>query len=274
MSRIRTVKPEFWEHPKVTRVSRDARLLFLGLLNEADDEGKLRFSAKKLAGVLFGSDEDVGAEQINAWTCELERERLVARYEAEGAPLLIVCGFTEHQKVSHPSPSRLPDPPDDFASASGVLPEADVKAPETLRPDMEQGTGNREGIKEQGVELALVSPPATGDPVVVIFEAWQEATGHHKAVLDPKRRAAIVKARKHYSDEDLIDACRGVHLSPHNRGENERNTPYDDIALVLRDAEHVERFRDLARGQSNAPPRLPQGAEMVRRAVARAGGNP
>lgn len=63
MARIRTIKPEFWQHPKVMRVSRDARLLFLGLLNEVDDEGRMRWSAKRVAGVVFPGDEDVPVNQ-------------------------------------------------------------------------------------------------------------------------------------------------------------------------------------------------------------------
>lgn len=243
MARIRTVKPEFWEHPKVTRVTRDARLLFLGLLNEADDEGKLRYSAKKLAGVLFGADDDVGAPDVDRWTEELEREGLVLTYEVDGAPLLIVLGFTEHQRVSHPSPSRLPNP----RESSGNIREDDGNPRETLRPEgnREQGKGN------PSVELTL-----DPDPVQAIFQAWQGFTGHHKAVLDKKRRRVIENARKHYPDDELIDACRGVMLSPHNTGQNERGMRYDDIGLVLRDAEHVERFRDLARAVPVVPPSI------------------
>lgn len=120
------------------------------------------------------------------------------------------------------------------------------------------------------VELALVSPPATAcDPVAAVFLAWQHATGHHKAILDTKRKRCIAKALKHYPLEDCIDACRGVVLSPHHRGENDTRTVYDDIELVLRDSAHIEKFRDLARGDSGpAPPKLPQNAESIRRAVA------
>lgn len=245
MARIRTVKPEFWQHPKVTRVTRDARLLFLGLLNEADDAGRLRYGAKRLAGVLFGEDDDVGPVEVDRWTAELEREHLVQRYEVDGAPLLLVIGFTEHQKVNHPSPSRLPEP---SCSPPVALPEDRAEVQETLSPEGNREQGMEQG-KEQGSALALVSPSAPSpDPVIAIFQSWQEATGHHKAILDKKRKTRIVNARKHYPDEDLIDACRGVMLSPHNQGAT-NGQRYDDIALVLSDSAHIERFRDLYRGE-------------------------
>lgn len=110
MSRIRTIKPDFWQHPKVTSVSRDARLYFLGLLNEADDAGRLRYSGKRLSGVIFPDDDDVSGAEVDAWTCELAKAGLVLRYTVEDAPLLLVIGFTEHQKINRPSPSKLPAP--------------------------------------------------------------------------------------------------------------------------------------------------------------------
>lgn len=139
MARIRTVKPEFWQHPKVCRVSRDARLLFLGLLNEADDEGKLRYSAKRLAGVVFPLDDDVSSAKLDRWTSELERESLVHRYSVDGADLLMIVGFAEHQKINRPTRSRLPNPGEGLTEPSvsphGALTEGSLG---------EQGTGNRE----------------------------------------------------------------------------------------------------------------------------------
>lgn len=121
---------------------------------------------------------------------------------------------------------------------------------------------------EPSVELALVSPPAT-DPVDVVFDAWQQATGHHKAILDKKRRAAITKALGHYPVEDLVAACRGVMLFSHNRGET-NGTRYDDLTLVLRDSEHVERFRDrYLGGEPRAAPRMPAGTDMSAQWLAR-----
>jgi hypothetical protein len=163
MARIRTVKPEFWGHPKVVSVSRDARLLFLGLLNEVDDFGRMRYSAKKVAGVVFPEDNDVTAKKVAQWVAELEEafagdvEGLVLRYEVAGAPLLAVLGFTEHQKVSHPTPSKLPEPPEVNARNSGA-------APESFCPDL--GTGNR----EQGT--GNMSPPrATRAERDALFDA-------------------------------------------------------------------------------------------------------
>jgi hypothetical protein len=111
MARIRTVKPEFWGDPKTARVSRDARLLFLGLLNESDDEGRQLGSPRKILGVVFPNDEDVSTDDIHRWLGELETVELVHRYRVDDIAYLLIHGFCTHQKVQHPSKSRLPAPP-------------------------------------------------------------------------------------------------------------------------------------------------------------------
>ena len=146
MARIRTVKPEFWGHWKTARVSRDARLLFLGLLNEADDEGRLLGSPKAVAGAVFPNDDDVTPKHVERWVDELESVCLAHRYEVEGIRYIVLPGFTEHQKVSHPTPSRLPCPSgslrDPFANSSG-------DSPEDVAPDLGSGSRNSRAFEEK-----------------------------------------------------------------------------------------------------------------------------
>jgi hypothetical protein len=40
MARIRTLKPTVWLSPQIMNLSHGARLLFIGLITQADDEGR------------------------------------------------------------------------------------------------------------------------------------------------------------------------------------------------------------------------------------------
>ncbi len=91
-----------------------------------------------------------------------------------------------------------------------------------------------------------------------VFDAWQtartELTGHPSAVvLTDSRRRLITRRLKEWPELDLIDATQGWLRSPHHRGENDRHTVYGDLELVLRDAAHIERFRDLHRNEAARP---------------------
>ncbi len=39
MARIRTIKPKFWDDTKLSKISRDARLTYIGMWNFSDDLG-------------------------------------------------------------------------------------------------------------------------------------------------------------------------------------------------------------------------------------------
>lgn len=249
MARIRTIKPEFWQHPKTASVDRDARLLFLGLLNEADDEGRMRYSAKRLAGVLFPFDDDVTPKLLDKWVTQLERVGLIERYEVENASYLGVCGFTEHQRINRPTVSALPVKP------HGALTE-DARG-EVEREQGKEGEGNREVVVSPSAQPLAREPNgvATG-AVETVFDAWKLSTHRNGSTnLSPKRRRLIAQALRDYSLADVLDAVRGWSKSPFHAGQNEQHKVYNDLELVLRDAQHVEQFRDLERGlrQPEAP---------------------
>ena len=85
------------------------------------------------------------------------------------------------------------------------------------------------------------------DEVEHIFDRWKMTMGHPRARLDPKRAKAIRGMLAcGYTVEDLELAVFGCSISPFHQGQNDRATKFDDIALICRDAEHVDRFIALA----------------------------
>jgi len=92
------------------------------------------------------------------------------------------------------------------------------------------------------------APPDRADVVVkadvrAVFDHWREVLKHPQAKLDEKRIKAIASAlRLGYSVDQLRTAIDGCSRTPHNMGQNDRNTVYDDLGLILRDADHIDRF--------------------------------
>jgi len=79
--------------------------------------------------------------------------------------------------------------------------------------------------------------------ITEIFMYWQNVTNHPKAKLDKKRRNKIKDALKlGYEVDDLRKAIDGCANTPFNMGQNDRNQKYDDLGLILRDADHIDRF--------------------------------
>lgn len=144
MARIRSIKPEFWTDEKVVELSAFARLLFIGIWNFCDDEGRMTYSPKRMKMQIFPSD-DVDCAALAA---EIQRQGMVRIYTVDGVEYLQVTQFDRHQKIDKRSASKLPKSP--VISESPRIPPS--------HPD------GREGIKEgNGREVKAYVPGDAGD---------------------------------------------------------------------------------------------------------------
>lgn len=121
MARIRTIKPEFWTSEQVMELSRDARLLFIGLLNFCDDAGIHPAKPKTLKAEVFPAD-DLTSESVRRLIDECIEIGLVDEYEIDGERFWIVTGW-HHQKIDQPT-YKYPNP-------DGSVPEGAAKRRQT-----------------------------------------------------------------------------------------------------------------------------------------------
>lgn len=145
--RIRTIKPAFWTSQDVATLPDDThRLLFVGLWNYVDDEGRGADDPRLIKAALFPLNDAIRPADIDAMLWRLPS---VLRYEAGDRDYLAISTWEEHQKISHPKPSVIPPPEqgEPRRRRHGTLLEASRLEVEGNR---EQGSG-REG---NGVEAA------------------------------------------------------------------------------------------------------------------------
>jgi len=128
MARIRSIKPEFWDDRKLAkRASRDARLLYIGLWNLADEWGRVNGDPQWLKGQLFPYDDDIDAGGVAKLLEELKDPALgaVIAYEKSGDPYLFLPKLSRHQRLEPAKvPSRLPAPPGSHADESAPDPDS------------------------------------------------------------------------------------------------------------------------------------------------------
>src|SRR5690606_34378958 len=96
-----------------------ARLMFIGMLNFADDNGNLAASAKKLKMQIFPAD-NIDCQPL---LDELITHGVVIEYSVSGDKFLNIKGFKKHQIINRPSKSAIPEPAftEDSVSSHGVL---------------------------------------------------------------------------------------------------------------------------------------------------------
>ena len=103
-----------------------------------------------------------------------------------------------------------------------------------------EGEGEREGEqRESRVEKHTV------DCVINIFDYWANVMGKTNSTrLTDKRKSKIKQRLKNYTVDDIKKAIDGCAKSAHHMGGNDQGTVYDDLTLICRSDDDLERFRD------------------------------
>lgn len=98
--------------PQVMNLSHGARLLFIGLITQADDEGRGTADARRLKAAVFGGD-DVESSSVRRWLDEVSSQSLCVLYESPAHGLLYeLPSWRSHQSIDRPKKSGYPAPSD------------------------------------------------------------------------------------------------------------------------------------------------------------------
>lgn len=156
--RIRSLKPDVWDDEALGECSTSARLLFVGLITQADDDGRLPGNPRWIASKVYPYDEDISSAAIETWLDELDRVDVIRLYEVAGKTYIWLPSWDSHQTIDkrYYRPSRLPEPPQESPPSAPRAPaEATDPAPngaqESATPDRigEEGIGgDRRGESE------------------------------------------------------------------------------------------------------------------------------
>lgn len=106
MSRIRTIKPEFWQDEDLSMLPPETHMLAAALLNYADDEGYFKANPKLVKAACCPLRED--SVSIHESLGELSNVGYIRLGTGvDGKRYGHICGFTKHQRVNRPSPSKI-----------------------------------------------------------------------------------------------------------------------------------------------------------------------
>lgn len=126
MARKRMIDPSFWTDEKLgEHCNMVERLLFMGLISNADDEGRGRANPKLLMSSIFPYD-DIRISDFKSSLAKLAGLGLIRLYQVEGQQYFEVVNFAKHQTINKPTPSAFPPAtvglPEDYGSATVALP--------------------------------------------------------------------------------------------------------------------------------------------------------
>jgi hypothetical protein len=200
MARIRSIKPEFWTSESIASLSRDARLLFVGLWNHVDDEGRCKDNPRLIKAAVFPLDDDVTSDTVDGLLDELSSKGRCVFYEVSGQRYLQVVGW-HHQKIDRKRDSEYPAQADGRRTRCKTPDQKAFDEVSTIeRRDFDESSSPDLGIlgsgsRDQG-SIAPPSSPPKQRARDLVFDAVTEVCGIDMDSLTATARGPLVRAVK------------------------------------------------------------------------------
>jgi hypothetical protein len=105
------IDPGIWSDPTIGELTIPARLLFIGMLSLADDEGRIDLNVRYLRKEIFGYDDLTIADVCNLLSEIRLKCKNIQIYTVDDREYAVFLTWQEYQKIDRAYRSRLPDPP-------------------------------------------------------------------------------------------------------------------------------------------------------------------
>ena len=117
MARKRMIDPSIWTDEGMAALTPRQQLLYIGLVSNADDDGRLRGSAVAVGLMLPTVMGEATVAEVEAdLRAVLGQMRKLCRYQHDGNTYLCFRNYARWQNINRPTTSRLPAPPDETVS--------------------------------------------------------------------------------------------------------------------------------------------------------------
>jgi len=218
MSRIRTVKPEFFKHESLFDAERESglplRLAFAGLWTCCDREGRFVWRPRALKTDILPYDDVDFSRVLDA----LAARGFVVKYASGGREYGVVPGFARHQVINNrESPSEIPAPEQVVDTSMELTRGPRVNDASPTRHGLAQGEGEGKGREEDSE--TNVSDGDAVDPAKAVFDAGVKVLCG-SGIPERQARTFVGKLRKDHPDQDgqilgaIMDCGRAGAVDP------------------------------------------------------------
>lgn len=238
----RAIAADVNESLSLAGLSDFAERLYFRTVAGSDVWGRFAGDAKKVRASCIALVEDATEARVAAAIEELITAGRIELYCENGVWVCQVVDFDEHQPWEVRRRRQL-------RNARSRFP---AKTPASIVTPMPPVTRARSRTRENGrtldtssvVQLHEQSSAAPTEQVQEIYDYWRTERGKTNRRYDEisaARRRKIVARLREFSADDLRTAIAAVALDPWPD-----RPRHDDIKIILRDREQVERFLELA----------------------------
>jgi hypothetical protein len=249
---------DFWRHPKVRRLSMEARSVLPMVWSFCADKA---------------SDGRVPSELVRMW-CGANFDTIIVELEAflVADDIDYVCrdwldyNISSEEYEASLEREKARKRPSARAGVSASIPALSLEEEEEEKREERSSTSSPP-------EAGLTPPAAMAVAAEVrqVFEHWQRVMSSPRSKLDGNRRTAISRGLRDYGLEQCLRAIDGCAASDFHMGRDPKTggKKYNDLSLIFRNAEKTEGF--IARAQpaytAAVAPTQPGNLEEHREAV-------
>ena len=180
MARKRMIDPGIWQSEDFSKLSTLAKLVFIGLFSNADDEGRGRAKAAYIKSILFPYDEGMRVIDVDKTLSEIASNMSVTFYLHDDNEYYSLDKWSKWQRVDKPSDSVLPKLDENSMIIRRAFQEHSENVPGSFPPNRKEE--KEKGKEEKGKETRA---PARGhDPPIDTLITTSEAYTQNPDVLD------------------------------------------------------------------------------------------
>lgn len=116
----RMIDTHMWSNENFGEMPMMARLLLIGIINHADDQGRVKAHSTYLRTQIFPYD-DVPVQEIDEWLSLIEKNGTIILYVVDGKRYAQLLNWWKYQSIKRPLFSEYPSP-NGWQDHEGFLP--------------------------------------------------------------------------------------------------------------------------------------------------------
>lgn len=105
----RMIDCSMWHNEHFAELPMGARLLQIGMINHADDQGRLKANPTLLKSQIFPYD-DMGADEVQGWLDMMVANETIILYIVNGKQYAQLVNWWKYQSLQYAQPSQYPRP--------------------------------------------------------------------------------------------------------------------------------------------------------------------
>lgn len=239
MARNRMIKPKFWDDTKIGRLTRDARLLYIGLWNFSDDVGVVIGDSIWLKSKVFPYDQ-IQIQQFEKWMNELVINGFICLLSYKGERFIYLPNFTRHQVINKPNyedlniPKQLIDREKDNIHLSFTEQSRNTTVSFTEQYVTKIEVEREEEYPPYNPPQGEATPPECNEDDKINYDALMDTFNKmfkgrlpKITVMTDKRKKAVKARASGHGKEAIMAVFNNVSQSEFLLGHNNRNWSCD-----------------------------------------------